>query len=617
VIAPVVKNRILDEFGRPVAGKKATPQIQALQRPKRPVEATYDAARDTTDMQNYWANADAYDADSANSKAVRAKLVQRARYEVANNGYADGIVQTHANYVMGTGPSLRMRTRNKNLNAMIEAAWQQWTKAVQLRRKLWCMTHAKVQDGETFGLLRNNPRLRSPVDLDLILIETEQVTSPRIIPYAVGYIDGIRYDEFGNPISYDVLKYHPGGQFAWSGTEFEQIPAKWMLHWFMLRRPGQHRGVPEFRSTLNVGASSRRWREATLAAAETAADYAAIIHTNLTPDGADQVSPLTTVDFDKRMMTALPMGWDVQQMKAEHPGATYEAFHAAQVNEMARPKSIPQNLAMCNSSGYNFASGKLDHGTYFLTIDLERADCEDTVLDPLFDRWFERAILAYGWGFDATLAARHSWDWPHHPIGDPESEANAVDKRLKNGSTTLSQVYAEQGLDFEDHIAEMATDYGLSVDQMRETLRMNQFAIVTQNMANINTATEPELDDDIDDAEEQEDVQAAVKVDLRPTAGMAAAAKTGLRLHKEGRSGKGLKPETVARAGKISRREVLTEDHVREMAAWFARHDKASRSPGWNTKGKEKPGWVAWSLWGGDAAKSWSQAKVRQMDGGE
>jgi capsid protein len=181
-----------------------------------------------------------------------------------------------------------MRTRNKNLNAMVESAWQQWSKAVQLRRKLWCMTHAKVQDGEAFGLLRNNPRLRAPVDLDIILIETEQVTSPRIIPYTAGYIDGIRYDQFGNPISYDVLKHHPGGQFAWSGTEFEQIPAKWMLHWFMMRRPGQHRGVPEFRSTLNVGASSRRWREATLAAAETAADYAAIIHTNLTPDGADE-----------------------------------------------------------------------------------------------------------------------------------------------------------------------------------------------------------------------------------------------------------------------------------------------------------------------------------------
>lgn len=474
-------NRLLDQFGTPITKPDPAPQI--LRRPK-PVHATYDAARDTTDMQNYWANSDALDADSANSKSVRAKLVQRARYEVGNNGYADGMVQTHANYLMGTGPTLRMRSRNANLNAMVESAWADWCKAIQLRRKLWCMAHAKVQDGESFGLLRNNPRLDHPVDLDMMLIETEQVTSPRIIPYAVGYIDGIRYDNFGNPISYDVLKYHPGGQFAWSGTESEAIPAKWMLHWFMMRRPGQHRGVPEFRSTLNVGASSRRWREATLAAAETAADYAAIIHTNLTPDGtASRVAPLDTIDFDKRMMTALPMGWQVEQMKAEHPGTTYEAFHASQVNEMARPKSIPQNLAMCNSSGYNFASGKLDHGTYFLTIDIEREDCVDTVLDPLFARWFERAILVYGWGFDATLGKRHSWDWPHHPVGDPESEANATDKRLKNGSTSLSQVYAEQGLDFEDHVAEMATDYGVSIDEMRKILREQNFAVVTQMQA--------------------------------------------------------------------------------------------------------------------------------------
>ena len=474
-------NRILDQFGTPIQKPVAKPQI--LRKPP-PIHASFDAARDSTDMQNYWANADALDADSANSKSVRAKLVQRARYEVGNNGYADGLVQTHANYLMGTGPTLRMRTRNANLNEMVEAAWKQWTKAVQLCRKLWCMAHAKTQDGESFGILRNNPGLRSRVDLDIVLVETEQVQSPKIIPYSVGYIDGIRYDRFGNPTFYDVLKFHPGGQFAWSGTEFESIAAKWVLHWFQMRRPGQHRGIPEFRSTLNVGASSRRWREATLAAAETAADYAAIIHTNLTPDGsAEDMAPMNSIDFDKRMMTALPMGWDVSQMKAEHPGTTYEAFHSSQVNEMARPKSIPQNLAMCNSSGYNFASGKLDHGTYFLTIDIEREDCADTVLDPLFERWMERAIPAYGWGFNADIAELHSWDWPYHPIGDPESEANATDKKLKNGSTSLSQVYSEQGLDFEDHIAEMASDYGIPVDEMRAILRKQNVPVVTQTEA--------------------------------------------------------------------------------------------------------------------------------------
>ena len=103
-------------------------------------------------------------------------------------------------------------------------------------------------------------------------------------------------------------------------------------------------------------------------------------------------------------------------------------------------------------------------------------------------------------------------------------------------------------------------------------------------------------------------------VNLKPTAGMAAAARRGLRLHEEGKSGDGLKPETVARANKLAARENMNEDWVREMNAWFARHESASKSPGWDTPGDEKPGFVAWLLWGGNAAQRWSAAKVAQMD---
>jgi len=102
-------------------------------------------------------------------------------------------------------------------------------------------------------------------------------------------------------------------------------------------------------------------------------------------------------------------------------------------------------------------------------------------------------------------------------------------------------------------------------------------------------------------------------VDLKPTAGMAEAARTGLRLHNEGKSGDGLKPETVRRANIIAARQELTEDHVREMNAWFARHE-ADRRPGWNKPGDETPGFVAWMLWGGDAGRTWSADKVEQMD---
>jgi hypothetical protein len=107
--------------------------------------------------------------------------------------------------------------------------------------------------------------------------------------------------------------------------------------------------------------------------------------------------------------------------------------------------------------------------------------------------------------------------------------------------------------------------------------------------------------------------RAASEVNLKPTAGMAAAAKRGLALHEAGRSGDGLKPETVARAGKIAARDALTPEHVREMRAWFRRH-KVDKRPGWSKAGDETPGYTAWMLWGGDPAWRFSEAKVAQME---
>lgn len=101
--------------------------------------------------------------------------------------------------------------------------------------------------------------------------------------------------------------------------------------------------------------------------------------------------------------------------------------------------------------------------------------------------------------------------------------------------------------------------------------------------------------------------------DLTPTEAMASAARRGLRLHEDGKSGDGLKPETVRRANIIAERQELTEDHVREMSAWFARH-AADRRPGWDDPGEETPGFVAWLLWGGDPARDWSERKVAELD---
>jgi capsid protein len=208
---------ILDPGGKPFVHKNGKPRpelVEALakfnKRSSNPVQGTYDAARNSDELKNYWANADAYDADSSHSSVVRGNLVRRSRYEIGNNGYADGIAQTYATHVVGIGPALRMQTGSVGFNRLVEAEWYRWNKAVQLRRKLWCMCHAKHGDGEGLGVLRKNPRVKHPIPLDIVLYETEQCHTPMLPFSEPGYIDGIKFDEFGNPEWYDFLKQHPG-----------------------------------------------------------------------------------------------------------------------------------------------------------------------------------------------------------------------------------------------------------------------------------------------------------------------------------------------------------------------------------------------------------------------
>lgn len=474
---------ILDEFGRPMLrlnghvrkelAEAFTKSLNGRRQQSREQHATYDAAGSSDEYKNYWAPADALDADSANSPAVRATLVKRSRLDIGNNGYSDGIASTYATDLIGRGPTLRMQTGSEGFNRMVELSWFNWCKRVQFRRKLWCVAHAKHVDGEGLGVLRRNPKLKHRVKLDWVLNETEQCQTP-YLPYGKpGYVDGIEFDEFGNPTFYDILKYHPGSNSGIAYQEPEKIPAAFVTHWFKLRRPGQHRGVPACTSTLNLGASARRWREATVAAAENIADFTLFIKTQFEPDEMDSVSPMSTIDVQKRMITALPAGHDAFQPKAEQPTAGHAEFSKSLINEQARPISMPYNKAACDSSTYNYASGKLDHETYYGHLDVDRCDCDDCVLDPMFSAWFDYAVVAYGWlggNPDAISdsAKAHTWDWPKHPVVDIGTEADASDKKLKNGTASIASEQVAAGLDPEDELIKTAQHNGLTVDQQRQ-----------------------------------------------------------------------------------------------------------------------------------------------------
>ena len=156
--------------------------------------------------------------------------------------------------------------------------------------------------------------------------------------------------------------------------KYRMIPAASMIHWFRKDRPGQNRGLPDILPALPLFAQLRRYTLAVIAAAESAANIAIFMKTSAPAGGeAAEVEPNAVMEFEPNMAVFGPEGWEPQQIRAEQPATTYEMFKREILNEIARCLNMPYNIAACNSSGYNYSSGRLDHQTYYKSIRVDQA----------------------------------------------------------------------------------------------------------------------------------------------------------------------------------------------------------------------------------------------------
>ena len=448
---------------------------------RRPARAGFSAARDTRENKGLWAEADSLSANESASPEARAKLRSRARFECDNNGYADGIVTTYADDVVGTGPTLQMKLEDPTVNSIIEQAWADWTDATDFNGKLYTLFYGQVRDGDGFGLLVTNPRIQHPVLLDLVPIEPESVaSSPFNAPDPSEY-DGIVYDEWRNPVRYSVAYEQPNQRTALvARMEYRYVDASTVIHMYRQRRAGQCRGVCEIAPGLGLFAKLRRFTEAVIAAAETAADFAGVIQTSLPSNGESQkIQMLDAIELESRALMTLPEGWEMKQVDAKQPTTTYGDFKNQVLNEAARPLSMPFNVAACNSSSYNYASGRLDHQKYDKRIAVRREririQCLDRVLRAFLqelasvDSRVPRSVLD-------SMNVPHEWFWPGSEHVDPAKEASAQDTKLKNGSTSLARECAKEGTDWEDHLDQLAREE----EGRRKRGLPSAFAVATQ-----------------------------------------------------------------------------------------------------------------------------------------
>lgn len=430
----------------------------------RSVVARFDSAQTTKDNIRHWSMADALSADASVNSSVRKKVRERARYEVTNNSYARGLVQMLANDTIGTGPRLQIITENDNVGNRIEKDFSDWAKKVKLSQKLRIMRIARCQDGESFAVFKNNPKLESVVKLDFGVIETDRVSSEYFEKNIIdeSYIDGIKFDSYGNPLNYRILKHHPGSNTS-SYLEADIVPAEYVMHTFIPVRPEQHRGISELVTALPLFAQLRRYNLAALSAAEAAADFAAILYTDTPPDGeTETVEPMDSIPLERNMMMTVPAGWKMSQLEAKHPTANHAEFVKVILSEVARSVCSTYGTIAGDFSGFNYASGRLDNQIYQKSILVDRSVWENEVLYRIFRMWFREYSLVTG--VSSRYGREFVWFWDSFMHVDPAKEANAVSTKLANNTTTLASEYAKQGLDWRNELAQRAKE----IDLMRK-----------------------------------------------------------------------------------------------------------------------------------------------------
>lgn len=445
--------------------------------------AKYDAAQTTTDNINHWAMADALSADAANNASIRKILRNRARYEVANNCYAAGVGLTIANDCIGTGPRLNIDSERSGSisEAMadeVERKFSEWCRAVNLASLLRIMRTARRQDGESFALFVSNPGIEHEVKLGLKLIEADCVSS---FDLAISdrRIDGIRFDEYGNPTAYDILRQHPGSDAFMGSMQYDVWPRDLVLHWFRSSRAQQHRGIPEMLAALPLYATLRRYTQATLDAAEAAADMAVLLQTQAdaeftNADGSEAnpeaAEAFSTVPFERRMFVAVPQGYEAKQFEAKQPTQMYSDFKREIAGEIGRCENVSRNVVLLDSSESNFASGQLDHRTTYRAHDIDRDDGGIVVLDRIFRAWLNEASLISDY-LPQAMRMRgslppHSWYWDSNELGDPLKLAKAKAEELRCGLTSLPKLYAQKGQDWNRELRLAARGYGITPEEL-------------------------------------------------------------------------------------------------------------------------------------------------------
>ena len=464
--------------------------------------ATHDAAGSSLPLANWNPLPGSADADTL---ADLGTMTARSRDLARNNGVMAGGMQTLRDNIVGATlrlsatPDYRLlgwdRERAREWGNRTEALFRTWAETTEcdaartlnlLGLSLQALGGA-MTNGDAAALPLWLPRNGAQWSTRLMLLESDRLATPLALSHRNDIRGGVEFDRYGAPVAYYILKQHPGDTllngFTGAAQEWERIPAftdwgrKRFLHLHDKERTGQSRGKPIVASVMKdfhmLGKYASNELQASLANSLVAAflqsdmdpqDVAAVFGTDASGAWKDFMGRKPMVrQMEGAAILPLPPGATLQSFTPGRPNAAFEAFMLASMRNIAAGLNMPYELLLKDFSRTNYSSARASLLEAWRYFNGRRRWLTDYWLRPIYELWLEEAVNAGVVEAPDFYRNRHAYTRCRFIFGgrgwvDPVKDATASKIRRESQVSTLEQECAEQGLDYEEVLDQLAVE---------------------------------------------------------------------------------------------------------------------------------------------------------------
>ena len=396
----------------------------------------------------------------------RIEMMRRIRWGDRNSGMVRQILGDLVQY--GIGDGIKHQSHSKNAK-LFEDYFTEWCKKCDItgRFSFWqvqsILLRSAGRDGDAFAIKARN----AGGDPKLQLVEAHRVGNP--LPpekEPEGMHDGIRFGAYGELVSYNVYR---------SDNSSREIIAPAVMHVVDHEYASGARGVPILQHSWNDIQDEMEILALEKTGVKTSAQISLVINKNggtIDDNMAAELgatSPTNYGDIAASMggnILALDVGESVQSVQSNRPSPTFSGFLEAIQRDISRGV-LP----------YEFIGdpSKTNGGALRLVV---------AKADRVFQKWQNiiiEQLCIPTWGYvigDAIANGelpddpdwnKVSWTTPKRVTVDAGREAANDRADVELGLLSMSELYAQRGLDFRSEMAKRAEDMSYIVNLAKQT----------------------------------------------------------------------------------------------------------------------------------------------------